>query len=223
MQRWSRACRRMDSRFRGSDGEGAEQRSEPDGAADQSPRRPPKRNGGRHRCRPPLSLGPFRSARRPLWLSQGGSGRGLAAPVGPSGSFAGILLFRFRFLRVPRPARRPATVPWRDPIVSVLRLRHSVPYRTSVEANFIGRPFAKPSARGLPVSPDPRRKVGSALACAAASRFFLPVARDLASIGIRPKTSAAFRGAATGRILRFRRPLPATRGHWHRRPSRGKP
>ena len=76
----------------------------------------------------PGSVGPARRRNR---LSQGGSGRGLAAPVGPSGSFAGILLFRFRFLRVPRPALRPASVPWRGPSFSALRLRIPVPYRTS--------------------------------------------------------------------------------------------
>ncbi|MEA3064759.1 MAG: hypothetical protein QOJ27_1205 [Sphingomonadales bacterium] len=48
-----------------------------------------------------------RLARKRSSLSQGGSGRGLAAPVGPSGSFAGISLFRFRFLRVPLLALRP--------------------------------------------------------------------------------------------------------------------
>lgn len=52
----------------------------------------------------PRSVGP---ARRRDRLSQGGSGRGLAAPVGPSGSFAGSLLIRFRFLRVPSLALRP--------------------------------------------------------------------------------------------------------------------
>ena len=48
-----------------------------------------------------------RLARRHGLLSQGGSGRGLAAPVGPSGSFAEPSLVRFRFLRVPILALRP--------------------------------------------------------------------------------------------------------------------
>src|SRR4051812_26370852 len=58
---------------------------------------------------PPASTVPrsVRFARRRSWLSQGGSGRGLAAPVGPSGSFAGILLFRFSPLRAPLLALRP--------------------------------------------------------------------------------------------------------------------
>src|SRR4051812_24539598 len=86
----------------------------------------------------------------------------------------------------------------------------------SVEANFIGRPFAKPSARGLPISPDPRRKVGSALACAAASRFFLPVARTLLRRHQSLRTSAAFRGAVAESVTPFPegRALPQE-GHWH--------
>jgi len=89
---------------------------------------------------PPASTVPrsVRLARRPGLLSQGGSGRGLAAPVGPSGSFAGILLFRFRFLRVPRPASRPASVPWRVPSFSALRLRIQVPCRTPMKRSFFG-------------------------------------------------------------------------------------
>ena len=92
-----------------------------------------------------------RLARRPGSLSQGGSGRGLAAPVGPSGSFAGSLLIRFRFLRVPRPALRPASVPWRVPSCSALRPRNPVPYRTSEKRSFAVsfRETFRPGASGF--------------------------------------------------------------------------
>jgi hypothetical protein len=92
--------------------------------------------------------------------------------------------------------------------VSVLRHRHLGSLSDSDKAELPRCPFAKPSARGLPVSPDPRRKVGSALACAAASRFFLPVARTtlrLASVRRLPPLSA---GPSLRASLRFRKAAP---------------
>ena len=92
----------------------------------------------------------------------------------------------------------------------------------SDEAKLLRYPFAVPSARGLRVPPDPRRKVGSALACAAASRFFLPVARtSLLSASVR-RLRPLSAGPSLRASLRFRRPRPATRAHWHRCASRGK-
>ncbi len=151
-----------------------------------------------------------RLTRKRSSLSQGGSGRGLAAPVGPSGSFAGISLFRFQFLRVPRPALRPASVPWRVPSFGSLAASKSGSLSDIREAKLPGRPFAVPSARGLRVPPDPRGKVGSALACAAASRFFLPVARTwLPSASVR-RLSRSPPGRVWERLSVSGRPLPAT-------------
>lgn len=149
------------------------------------------------------------------FLSQGGSGRGLAAPVGPSGFLTGISLFRIGPLRVPRLALRPATVPWRDPNSPPCGFEIRLPIGRPMKRSFSGRPFAKPSTRGLPVSPDPRRKVGSALACAAASRFFLPVARDHASIGFHPCGCPPLSaGPQLGASIRCRKAAPC-----HRRSS----
>lgn len=93
----------------------------------------------------------------------------------------------------------------------------------SGEAKLLRCPFAKPSARGLPVSPDPRWKVGSASACASASRFSHPVARATlrsASVRRHPPLSA-------GPRLRASLPLPEGRAlpqeeKWQRNPSRAK-
>ena len=199
------ACRQTDTRFRGNDGRGpsfgrSRRSSGP------SPRLTPKRNGGRRFRRPPLSLGPLVwpvKARPPF------PGRFRPRPCGPGRSL--------RFPHRTSPDRSPAgSAPGpkaghgslAGSEISARRHRYSVPYRTSAEANFIGRPFAKPSARGLPVSPDPRRKVGSALACAAASRFFLPVARDLASNWPR---SEDFSRSSAGPWLRTSFPFPEGR------------
>ncbi len=139
----------------------------------------PKRNGGRHCCRPPLSL-------VPLVLPEGETAfprevpaeasRPRSVPQVPSQdhcwSGSGSCGFRAQ------PCGR-LRIPGGFLPSEALRLPNSGSLSDSDEAKLPRRPFAKPSARGLPVSPDPRRKVGSALACAAASRFFLPVARDL--------------------------------------------
>jgi hypothetical protein len=72
-------------------------------------------------------------------------------------------------------------------------------------------PFAVPSARGLRDPPDPRRKVGSALACAAASRFFLPVARtSLPSASVRRLPPLSVRPLLRA-SLRFRKAAPCYR------------
>ena len=139
----------------------------------------PKRNGGRHRCRPPLSLVPSvlpegetafprevpAEALRPRSVPQVPRSRNIAIPVRvPAGSAprlaAGFGSLAGSFLLPP------------------CGFGSKVPYRTPMKRTS-SCPFAVPSARGLRVPPDPRRKVGSALACAAASRFFLPVARTL--------------------------------------------
>jgi hypothetical protein len=154
----------------------------------------------------PGSVGP---ARRRDRLSQGGSGRGLAAPVGPSGSFAGSLLIRFRFLRVPRPALRPASVPWRVPSSRPCGFELKVPCRTFDEANFFDvlSPFLPPGGfrfrrtlEGkwvrLRLAPLPR-----------ASSFRLP-----GPCFLRPRflrTSAVLRSAVPGSVSPFpKRPLP---------------
>lgn len=74
-----------------------------------------------------------------------------------------------------------------------------------------GRPFAVPSARGLRVPPDPRRKVGSALACAAASRFFLPVARTLLRPASVRRLLPLSAGPCLGAPVRFRMAAPCHR------------
>jgi hypothetical protein len=166
----------------------------------------------------PWVVGP---ARRRDRLSQGGSGRGLAAPVGPSGSFAGILLFRFRFLRVPRPALRPASVPWRVPSFFRLAASNSGSLSDADEAKLL-----RVLSRYLPpggfrdrrtlegkwvrlwLAPPPR-----------ASSFRLPGPRFLRFRFLR--TSAAFRLAVPGSVYPFPegRALPHE-GHWHRIPIR---
>lgn len=168
----------------------------------------------------PGSVGPARRRNR---LSQGGSGRGLAAPVGPSGSFAGPLLVRFRFLRVPILALRPVFGSLAGSFPFGLAASRSGSLSDFDEAEASSMSFRGSFRPGASGSAGPRRKVGSALACAAASRFFLPVARTFASFGFRPKTSAAFRGAVSGSTFPFPdgRSLPQE-GHCTHFPSRGK-
>ncbi len=174
------------------------------------PRQAPKRNGGRHRCRPPLSLGPLilpegetafprevpAEALRPRSVPQVPSQEYCYSGSGPCG-FRAQPCGRLRFPGGYLPSR-PCGFEFRFPI----GLRRSELPRC---------PFAVPSARGLQVPPDPRRKVGSALACAAASRFFLPVARtSLLSASVRrlPPLSA---GPSLRASLRFRKAAPCHR------------
>ena len=170
-------------------------------------RQAPKRNGGRHRCRPPLSLGPLilpegetafprevpAEALRPRSVPQVPSQEYCYSGSSPCG-FRALPCGRLRFPGGFLPSR-PCGFEFRFPI----GLRRSKLPRC---------PFAVPSARGLQVPPDPRRKVGSALACAAASRFFLPVARTSlppASVRrLRPLSARPLLRAS----LRFRKAAP---------------
>ena len=194
----------LDSRFRGNDGKGWN-----GGSGLKVPGGPPKRNGGRHRCRPPLSLGPLVlpvKARPPF------PGRFRPRPCGPGRSL--------RFLHRTSPDRSPAgPTPClaaghgslAGSEISARRHRYSVPYRTPTKRSFLGV-----LSRNLPpggfrfrrtlegkwvrlwLAPPPR-----------ASSFRLP--GTFTSIGIRPKTSAALRGAITGSVSPFpERPRPAT-------------
>jgi hypothetical protein len=177
----------------------------------QSARGAPKRNGGRHCCRPPLSLGPLVlpvKARPPF------PGRFRPRPCGPGRSL--------RFLR--RTIAGPVPVPaGSDPCLAA-GLRFPGGFLPSRPCGFEirfpigrqrsklrGRPFAVPSARGLQDPPDPRRKVGSALACAAASRFFLPVARtSFHSASVR-RLKPLSAGPCLGAPVRFRMAAPCHR------------
>ena len=161
-----------------------------------------------------------RLTRKRSSLSQGGSGRGLAAPVGPSGSFAGILLFRFQSLRVPRPALRPASVPWRVPSFLALRLRIQGSLSDIREASFSAsfRGSFHPGASG---SAGPSKESGFGFGLRRRLALLPSGCPDLASIGLGPKTWAAFRGAVAGSVC----PFPEGRallqeGHCHPNPIR---
>ncbi len=119
------------------------------------------------------------------------------------------LLIGLGFLRVPILALRPVFGSLAGSFFLRLAASNEGSLSDFDEAKLLRRPFAVPSARGLQVPPDPRRKVGSALACAAASRFFLPVARTVASIRFRSCELPPFSAwPSPGASLVSERPLP---------------
>jgi hypothetical protein len=157
-----------------------------------------------------------RLARKRSSLSQGGSGRGLAAPVGPSGSFAGILLFRFRFLRVPLLALRPDFGSLAGSELSALRHRNSVPYRTPTKrtSSVSFRETFRPGASSVA---GPSKESGFGIGLRRRLALLPSGCPDLTSIGFGPKTSAALRGAVAESVT----PFPEGRallqeGNWHR-------
>ena len=154
-------------------------------------------------------------------------GRFRPRPCGPGRSLRfldpGISLFRFGFLRVPRPALRRLRFPGGSLVSRPCGFEFKFPYRTSDEASFFGvlSRFLRPGGFGFRrtlegkwvrpwLAPPPR-----------ASSFRLPGPRFLRLPFFR--TSAAFPRGRVWKLLSVSgRPLPATRGHWHRSVSRGK-
>ena len=163
---------------------------------------PPKRNGGRHCCRPPLSL-------VPLVLPEGETAfprevpaealRPRSVPQVPSQDhrWSGSGSCGFRSLPCGR-----SPVPWRVPSFSALRLRIPVPYRTPTKRSFFVsfRGSFRPGASG---SAGPSKESGFGFGLRRRLALLPSGCPDLASFGFRPKTSAAFRGAVSGSTCPF--------------------
>ena len=187
-----------------------------------SRRQAPKRNGGRHRCRPPLSLGP-------LVLPEGETAfprevpaealRPRSVPQVPSQnhcwSGSGSCGFRAQpcgRLRIPGGflPSRPCGQEFRFPI--------GRPRSEASQMSF--RETFRPGASGFA---GPSKESGFGFGLRRRLALLPSGCPDLASFGFRPKTSAAFRGAVPGSACPFPdgRSLPQE-GHWHRIVSRTK-
>jgi hypothetical protein len=182
----------------------------------------PKRNGGRHCCRPPLSLGPFVSpeseARFPREVPAEAL-RPRSVPQVPSQEYcySGSGSCGSRSLPCGR-----TSVPWRDP--------NSPP--CGFEIRFpIGRPRSEASRSsfhgsfrpGASGSAGPSKESGFGIGLRRRLALLPSGCPDLASNGFRPKTSAALRGAAAGSVNPFPEisALPQV-SKWQRIPIRAK-